>query len=151
MANKPKVVIDTNIFIDGMLGIDQSCVEILDLFDIVKITPLFSQDTIGELVYVSEIMARKSIRGIDKRLEFLNYVMYTFYHSKSINTTLHSEVEEGIELTCSDSDDDMFLECAYWGKANFLISNDKKSNLHSCNLGDCSILTSEEFMNIVNE
>jgi len=51
MKNKPKVVIDTNIFIDGLFSYkeidNEYCIKVIDLIDNRKILLLFAQDTIG--------------------------------------------------------------------------------------------------------
>ncbi|WP_019412431.1 putative toxin-antitoxin system toxin component, PIN family [Paenisporosarcina sp. TG20] len=143
MRNKPRVVIDTNIFIEGLLDEIDSSKRIIELFDDIKLTLLFSQDTIGELVYMMKIMAKKNIRDLDKRIEFLNYIINVFYHSSSINTV---DTDNSLPVKCNDSHDDMFLECAYFGNADYLISNDIASGMHKLVLGKVSILTSEEFI-----
>ncbi|TCP30217.1 putative PIN family toxin of toxin-antitoxin system [Scopulibacillus darangshiensis] len=148
MVSKPKVVVDTNVFIDGLIAGKDSSQQIMDLFNNVKITLLFSQDTIGELAYVAKIISRKAIRDIDKRIEFLSLIMYIFYHSKSVNTI---DQDNRLEVRCKDPRDDMFLDCAYYGKADYLISDDKKSGLHSVFIDGVTILTSDDFIKLYNE
>lgn len=149
MINKPKLVVDTNVFIDGLLDEKESSKQIMELFESIKITLLFSQDTIGELVYVSKIMSKKAIRdSMETRMKFLNYIMYIFYHSKSVNTV---DTDEKINLKCNDDRDDMFLECAYFGKADYLVTDDIKSGLHSIDLEGITILTSEQFIKLYQE
>jgi putative PIN family toxin of toxin-antitoxin system len=146
--SKPRVVIDTNIFIDGLLGFKNSSEQIMEMFNQIKITLLFSQDTIGELAYVAKILSKKVIRDIDKRMEFLNYVMHIFYHSQSINT-----IDQKVKLMvrCKDERDDMFLDCAFYGHADYLITDDIKSGLHEISLEGLTILTSEDFMKLITE
>ncbi|MFS0763881.1 putative toxin-antitoxin system toxin component, PIN family [Peribacillus phoenicis] len=148
MINKPRVVIDTNVFIDGNLFSGKNSEKIMKLFKDIKITLLFSQNTIGELVYMSRIMSRKVIRDIDLRMDYLNYIMYIFYHSKSINTI---DQKEKHGLKCKDERDDMFIDCAYYGKADYLITDDKNSGLHKMVIGDTKILTADEFIAIYEE
>jgi putative PIN family toxin of toxin-antitoxin system len=146
--SKPRVVIDTNVFIDGLLGFKDSSERIMELFRDIKITVIFSQDTIGEFVYVSKIIAKKYIKDIHDRMEFLNYIMYIFYHSQSINT-----IDQNIKLMvrCKDERDDMFLDCAFYGHADYLITDDIKSGLHEIDLEGLTILTSDEFMKLITE
>lgn len=148
MKNKPRVVIDTNVFIDGLLGIKNSSEQIMDMFRKIEFTLLFSQDTIGEFVYVAKIISKKAIKDIEKRMEFLNLVMYIFYHSQSINT-----IDQKVKLTvrCKDERDDMFLDCAFYGRANYLITDDIRSGLHEIELAGLTILTSDEFVKLMNE
>lgn len=140
MNIKPRIVIDTNVLIDDLLDEKRSSQEIMNLFYQIKITLLFSQETIGELVYVMESMARRNIRKISDRIKFLNNIMYIFYHSQSINTV---NVNKQLNVKCNDPNDDMFLECAYYGKADFLITNDKASGMYLLDIGKTKIVSSD--------
>lgn len=143
MRTKPKVVVDTNVFIDGLLDEKISSEQIMDLFNDNKITLLFSQDTVGEFVYMLEKIARRSIRDIEKRMKFLNNIIYIYYHSRSVNTV---NVDYQLNVKCNDPNDDMFLDCAFHGKADYLVTDDIASGMHGLNIGETLILTSEDFI-----
>lgn len=144
MINKPKVVIDTNIFIRSWFDDYKSCDKILTLIDDRKLKLLFSQDTIGELVYVTKNFARYNISNIQDRVQVLQSIMELFYYGISINT-LNSE-----HAKLNDIYDDMFLECAIEGDADYLISDDFKSGMHYVDGLNLKVLSSEEFIQVFN-
>lgn len=148
MKNKPKIVVDTNVFANGLLYFDDDCEKIMNLFDENKVTFLFSQNTAGEFFYVLEKMARKHVQGVDTRTEFLNHLVYIFYHSRSVNTTFSTVTPIP---KCEDPEDDIFLELAVHGKADYLVTDDIKSGMHNVDLEDTVVLTSIEFMKLYNE
>ena len=148
MKNKPKVVIDTNVFANGLLYFDDDCERIMNLFDENKITLLFSQNTTGEFFYVLEKMARKHLRAVNTRADFLNHLVYIFYHSRSVNTTHPTDRQIP---KCEDPEDDMFLELAVHGNADYLVTDDMKSGMHNVDVGDTVVVTSVEFMRLYNE
>lgn len=121
---KNKVIIDTNIFIYGWFSEDSNCIKILDMISDRKIQLLFSQETIGELVYVTKNFVRHNIPDKSDQIEMLKDLMMLFYYGTSVNTigaTINS---------INDEYDEMFLKCAIKGKADYLISNDFKSGMH---------------------
>ena len=129
MKNRLKIVVDTNIFIDGLLSFEEEnnkyCVKIINMINSKQFYLLFSQDTIGELVYVAKNFARHNISNIYDRVSLLQYLIELFYFSKSVNTS-HT-----ISPEINDKYDDMFLKCAIEGQADYLISDDFKSGMHS--------------------
>lgn len=146
MRNRPKAVIDTNIFISGWFGDNVHCQSVLEMIYDRKIQLLFSQDTIGELVYITKNAVRHSMDDVNQRLTFLCHLMELFYYSTSINTV---NVGDKIQIKCDDPYDDMLLECAYYGKANFLVSDDFRSGMHRIEIKGLDIVSSQEFVNIV--
>jgi len=139
MKNKPKVVVDTNIFIKGWFFDDiSSTITIMDLIDKRKIQLLFSQETIGELVYVMKNFVRHNIEDKNEQVEMLKDLMILFYYGTSVNT---SEVNV---VPLNDKYDEMFLKCAIKGCADYLVSNDFRSGLHQ--FEDIRVLSSDEFI-----
>jgi predicted nucleic acid-binding protein len=69
MKSKTKVVLDTNVVIDGLFQISESCSKILDYVDSGEIQLYFSQDTIGELIYIVKNFAANHINEERDRLE----------------------------------------------------------------------------------
>lgn len=126
MRNKPKVVVDTNIFISGWFNpINDSYIKIIDLIDDRKIQLLFAQDTIGELIYVAKNFARHNFKDINKRILILEHVANLFYHSMSINTQYTKSPK------IKDKYDDIFMKCAIAGEADYLVSDDFNSGMHN--------------------
>ena len=50
---------------------------------------------------------------------------------------------------CKGVDDDMFLQCAYISKPDYLISDDLKSGMHGVKLENTKIVTIDEFIEII--
>jgi putative PIN family toxin of toxin-antitoxin system len=123
---KDRVVIDTDVFIGAWFDNDPTCQELIELVYDRTILLLFSQQTIGELIYVTKNFARYAFDDVEERITFLAHLMDIFYHSHSINTI---EQDQKILLKSEDEYDDMFIECAYYGKAQYIITNDKQNGL----------------------
>jgi len=141
MRNKKlKVVIDTGIFISGLFQNNENCINILNLVEGNKLILYFSQETIGELIYIIKNFARYNIDDENERIELLYNIAELFYFSMSTNT-MNTKIQ-----SCKDKYDNMFLKCASEGKVNFLISDDIKSGLHNIELGKTKILTSDDFI-----
>jgi putative PIN family toxin of toxin-antitoxin system len=116
MKNKLRVVIDTNVFMKAWFEDVEVYLKLMELIDSRKLVLLFSQDTIGELMYM---IKQYSIIKINKdiiRVQLMHELADLFFYGISVNTS---------ETTCpniNDSNDEMFLKCATEGKAEFLIS-----------------------------
>ncbi|ABI69497.1 putative toxin-antitoxin system toxin component, PIN family [Syntrophomonas wolfei] len=145
MKSKLKVVLDTNIFINGWLFAEDhdSCSRIMDMIDNRKIQLLFAQDTIGELVYLIKNFARHNIDDVNLRISLLQRVMELFYYSTSVNTM------DTTTPLIADQYDSMFLKCAIEGKADFLVSDDFKSGMHELENVSFQVVGSDRFVEIV--
>ena len=144
---KSKVVIDTNIFINGWFFSEEhtSCQSIMNLIDNKQILLLFSQDTIGELLYLVKNFARYNIDNIQTRISILQSVSELFYYATSINT---------MNTKCpfiKDKYDKMFVKCAIKGKADYIISNDYKSGMHNLKNIKTKIVSSEQFVKLFDD
>ncbi|MFZ5945822.1 MAG: putative toxin-antitoxin system toxin component, PIN family [Bacillota bacterium] len=141
---KPKVVIDTNIFINSWFDNEPYCDQITALVDDNKLRLMFSQDMIGELFYIAKKYAIKHMSSEKPRLALLYNISDIIYKSESVNTI------NTICATLEDVYDEMFLKCAIEGKADFLISNDFKSGLHNTKNLKTTIINSSDFINLYN-
>ena len=143
----PKIVLDTNIFINGLFSSkeDNEYIKIMNMVDNKQIYLLFSQDTIGELVYVAKNFARHNVADIKNRILLLQYIMESFYYSTSVNTinTVTPEI--------NDKFDSMFLKCAMKGKADYLISDDFKSGMHDVDKLGFKVLSARDFCEMVKD
>jgi putative PIN family toxin of toxin-antitoxin system len=139
------VVFDTNIFIDGLLAEREDCEQIIDMFGDRKYRAHFSQETIGELIYVSKIIANQEFVDVNTKTSFLHYMTNLFFFSKSINTL---DIKGTLPTYCKDEFDDMFLECACAGEVDYLVTNDIKSGLHDIDCYQYKIITSDEFLKL---
>ncbi|MGG7149693.1 putative toxin-antitoxin system toxin component, PIN family [Clostridium neonatale] len=137
---KLKLVIDTNIFIRGIF-LQKTyfhCVTLLELLENENIELVFSQDTIGELLYVIKNFAKHTSYSYDEQLETLYNVSKIFYDSNSVNTV------ETVAPKCSDMFDDMFLKCYIQGNADYIITDDFKSEMDK--ISNIKVLESKKFI-----
>jgi len=145
---RPKVVIDTNIFLNSWIDDLGSCNYILELIFINKLKLLFSQDTIGELIYVAKKYAIKNMSSDKSRIPFMQKLAEMFYLATSVDTS------ETLCPKINDVYDEMFLKCAIEGKANYLISNDFRSGMHVVEIDDkkdIKIVSSQDFIRMYEE
>lgn len=143
VRNRAKVVVDTNIFIYGWFEDNPSCDKILDMIDNRDIQLFFSQDTIGELVYITKNFARYNLRKTEEKIAALQAIMILFYYGTSVNT-LDTECPK-----LNDPQDEKFLKCAIKGEADYLITDDFKHGMQD--FGTTKIVSSEEFVNLFNQ
>lgn len=148
MKNKKKVVIDTNIFISGWYSEDKYCNAIIEMIKNRKLQLLFSQDTIGELVYVTKGFARhyhkiSSGNVNENTIHDLNDIMLLFYYGTSVNTKKTNSPK------INDDSDNMFLECAIQGEVNYLVSNDFNSGMHNVDKLGFKVLSAKDFCELV--
>lgn len=138
--NNISAVVDTNIFINAWFRNYEESNKILSLVKNRKIRLQFAQGTIGELVYLTKNFARYNIDDESSRIILLNNVMKLFYYSNSVNT-MHTEIER-----TNDKYDDMFLECAIEGFADYLITDDVKSGMLERGSDSLKAMTSVDFV-----
>lgn len=142
MERKIKVVLDTNIFIKGMYTSDIFCKKILILAKNKKLQLLFSQLTIGELIYVLKGFARRIYNEYKAiyTIKDLKDIMELFYYGTTVDTrNTNSPI-------INDSSDNMFLECAIKGQADYLITNDFRSGMHEVKNYDFRVVSAQEFI-----
>jgi len=140
MRNKLSVVVDTNIFLNSWFDDDKYCNHIIDLISNRKLKLLFSQDTIGELIYVVKKFAVKNMSSQKPRIALLNFVTELFYWAESVDTS---------NTKCpklNDPYDEMFLKCAIEEHADYIISEDVASGMHKVELEGIKILKAKEFV-----
>ncbi len=135
--NKPRIVLDTNCLISGVLTNGYSR-QILKLFIAEKITILYSKEIAVE--YKRAISSDKIMKltGLTRE-ELLHTVLHIEYFSESVDVT--SSFNE-----CRDATDNKFLNCAVDGAANFIISKDKDLLVLSPFQG-IPILDDKQFLN----
>ncbi|MEZ7172875.1 putative toxin-antitoxin system toxin component, PIN family [Sporosarcina sp. OR05] len=138
-----KVVFDTNVIIDGLLGHRSDCEEIIDCFNAGIFRAAFSQETIGELMYITKKIANQELQLEEEKIAFLLYIADMFFYYKSVNTL---KIRGNLEVYCNDKFDDMFLECSYAGHVHYLVTNDTKSGLLDINCYEFKIVPSIEFL-----
>lgn len=129
---KPKVVVDTNLFVSAHLIPSGNPAKIIDDWIDDRYTLILSKPIIEEII---EVLQRKgvSIERIERLL--------TLISQQAIMIT----AKEELSIIKDDPDDNKFLECAVSGKADYIVSGDK----HLINLREyegIKILTPKEFL-----
>lgn len=110
LSKKPKVVIDTNVFISGILY-GGNAEKILGLFKDAKIEVIISPETLNELLIK---LAKFEVE--EKLIEDLYYILDT----GTIKVLPTKKV-----TVARDKKDNMFLALAWESKADYLVTGDK--------------------------
>lgn len=146
MTKRYKVVLDTNVFIHGWFYGDEDCQTILKLVKKRKIYIGFSQDSIGELMYVSKNFARNFIRKEENRLSFMSDISKLFYYGSSANISQIPDID-----TIKDKTDLMFVKCAFVYEADFLVSNDYRSGMFDIDGQSFHVVNTSDFLKVYKE
>ena len=109
-----RVVIDTNVFVSALLSPAGSPAQILELILSRRVTLLISRPILTEY---TEVLKRSDF-GFDETVLQEFFRMIQLYAEKIISILL--------DLPFPDLDDLCFLACALEGKADFLITGNKK-------------------------
>ncbi len=113
MKERPKAVIDTNIFVSSLLGsVNAQCILnnfILGNFDIV-----ISKDVIEEII---EVISRKKFSDIIHREDIMELIDLLETDTKRVIPTIRI-------FSCRDPKDNLILECAVSGKVDFIVTGD---------------------------
>jgi len=113
---KLRVVLDTNVILSALL-FGGRLEFIRRAWKRGKLTLLFSEDTLEELV---KVLHYPKFALTEEEIDFLLYVEILPY-SETVEVKFRVEEE-----VCRDSDDVKFLECAVSGRADFVVSGDKE-------------------------
>ncbi len=106
-----KIVIDTNLFVAGYFNKDSASAKILKMIKRGKIQALWTEEIKKEV--------ERIIKNIKARKKFQKEVKEIFREENKVEPRFKiKEIKE-------DPDDNKFLECAYFGKAQAIVSNDK--------------------------
>ncbi|MEA5534346.1 putative toxin-antitoxin system toxin component, PIN family [Crocosphaera sp. XPORK-15E] len=131
------VVFDTNILISaiGWKGTPYFCVELARQGIIESVT---CQEILDELVEKLQVKLKFPDRYIIETIADL----ISFSRIIKINKTL--------KVIENDPDDDVILECGIIGKANYIITGDKKHLLPLKNYQGITIINATEFKNLIS-
>jgi len=149
--NKTKIVVDTNVFINSMIfpkknEKDLEAMTLLyKLMRNYKIELVFSQDTIGELIYNMKNKILHNIKEMDEQIDSINTIADLFLYSYSVNTS--STITE----KCKDPRDDMFIECGVRGRADYIMTNDYESGMFNITQYKFKVLNCDEFIEIFGD
>ena len=134
---KPKVVVDTNIFVSAHLVAKGNPAKVINCWVEDKYTIILSTPIIEE---IAKVLHRKGIT-ID-RIERLLFLI--------CQKAIMAPTKEKISVIKDDPNDNKFLECAVYSKADYIISGDK----HLLDLEEyegIKILTPKEFLEVLEK
>lgn len=112
MKNVLRVVIDTNIFLSALLG-SESCSQLYEELKNNSFLPGTSKELMEE---IEEVIKRKKFDLTAKEID--NMMMLLGKKSKIV--TLQHKIQ-----VCRDVEDNIFLDCAVAGHADYIVTGDK--------------------------
>ena len=132
----PRLVIDTNVFVSGLISDSGSPARVLDAIRQKRAVHVVSDPIVEEYLRVLDYPRIRKFEKITD--EFITTVAaYLIYRTQ--------RVELGAIIPVSrDPDDDVFLQTAVDGKATFLISGDKVDLLSLGEVQGIPIVTASE-------
>jgi putative PIN family toxin of toxin-antitoxin system len=130
-----KVVIDTNIFLSGLLNLEGGAAKIIDHFQNGRFDLVVSREVFEE--YVRVIHEFDNAVPSAKSEELLEFIF-----EKAEKVKASDPDPKGL---CKDSDDEKFLTAAISGKAQFIVTKNKKD--FPRDLKSLRIVNVREFLN----
>ena len=111
--NSIKIVADTNVLLSALIG--NRLRSFIDFLKNKDFSLYFTDNTIEELLWVIEKPKFDKYITLEDKEEFKKLLF------------IHAQIIESKEIIkdCRDPDDNIFLECAVAGKADYLVSGDK--------------------------
>ncbi|MBZ5573402.1 MAG: putative toxin-antitoxin system toxin component, PIN family [Acidobacteriia bacterium] len=114
---RPRLVIDTNVFVSGLISGAGSPAQVLRAIQDKRVIHLVSDPIVEEYLRVLDYPQIRRFKRITD--EFVaDIAAYLVYQTERV------ELVSRMKLS-PDPDDDVFLETAVDGKANLLVTNDK--------------------------
>lgn len=145
MNRRIKVVLDTNVFINALFFQEPSSVQIIKLVQARKIELVFSQDTLGELMYVIKSFVEKKITDPKKQEKVFLGIAKLIFFSETVNISGMGDIPE-----IKDKEDVKFMNTAIAAEADYLVTRDFRSGLNTVSWVACSVLTPYQFMNVMD-
>lgn len=134
-----KVVIDTNVIVSAAKSSDGNPARIFEMLLLEEIINYTTKEIIEE---IKEVLARPRIK--------LNLLEQEFIINNYKRFSIKIETMSKFDIIKEDPDDNKFLECAFDGKAVYIISGDD----HLLNLKEfkgIKILTPAEFVRLMQK
>lgn len=136
MADKPRLVVDTNIIVSGLVTSNTPPAQILDAVQSKKIVLLVSDEVVVEYL---RVLQYPHIRKYKKISDEMVSVLTAFFVEESERVEVLSTIQKS-----KDPDDDKFLSLAVEGRADFLITGDKGDLLSLKAIEEIPIITARE-------
>lgn len=109
-----RVVIDTNVFVSGLLKSDNPPSNVVDLFIEEKINLIISEEVFSEYV---KVLLRPELKV--KKDNIIRLISIFILKAEII------KVKTKLDIIERDPSDNKFLECALDGKVDYIITGDK--------------------------
>lgn len=136
MADKFRLVVDTNIIVRGLITSDTPPAQILDAVQLKKIVLLVSDELVVEYL---RVLQYPHIRKYKKISDEMISQLTAFFVEESERIEVPSSIQKS-----KDPDDDKFLSLAVEGKADFLVTGDKGDLLSLKAIEEIPIITARE-------
>ncbi len=136
MPKPPRLVVDTNIIVSGLISSGTPPAKILDAIRSKKITLLISDEVISEYLRVLEYPHIRKYKKITD--ETISHLTALF-----VNETERVEILYPVHES-PDPDDDKFLSAAVGGKADFIVAGDKADLLSLKEISGIYIVTARD-------
>lgn len=141
-----KAVVDTNIWVSGLIATSETAAKLIDEWKTDKFEVVISEQQIVEIYEVltrPKFLVKYSITEKEVR------VLVTSIKDKAERVTLKGSIE-----LCRDPDDNIIIETAICGKAKYLITGDRditddKRILSFLSQHGISVLTVAKFLNLI--
>ena len=133
---KPRAVVDTNIFVSALLG-GRTCCAIVDLIDNDAVTLVFSNPLLKEIqtVLTDKELGNISSGDVERLFKTLERRSLIVNPGRTLDL-------------CRDPEDNIVLEAALEGEADFLVTGDKDL-LSLRSLHKTHILSPAEFIKLI--
>lgn len=109
-----RVVIDTNVFVSGLLKSDNPPLNVVDLFIEDKINLIISEEVFSEYI---KVLLRPELKV--KKDNIIRLISIFILKAEII------KVKTKLDIIERDPSDNKFLECALDGKVDYIITGDK--------------------------
>lgn len=138
-----KVVLDTNIFVSGILNCNGVPGKILKDWQENKFILAISTPIIKE---IEQVLNSEKIQTFLKKHNVVENDLKEFFSTLNFNTMI-TEPSFKVEIIEEDPADNKFLECALMAKAEYIVSGDKHL-LKLKNYKNIKIISAIEFINL---
>lgn len=134
-----RVVLDTNIFISGIFWEGNYCSKIIDAWRSGKIMIVSSSETVQEFI---ETMNDFKIKMPEEMIQE--------WKRRIAENSIRVMPTEKLDIVKNDPKDNKFFEAAVAGKAQYIISQDKKHVLIIPEFRRIKTIHPEEFMKLID-
>lgn len=136
MRSKPRLVVDTNIIVSGLITTATPPSQVLDAIHRKKVVLLVSDEIVVEYLRVFEY---KHIRKYKKITDETIRDLTSLFVKEAERIEVLSPIQKS-----KDPDDDKFLSVVVGGKADFLITGDKADLLSLKNIEHIPIVNARQ-------